>query len=517
MAVGLGVGMLVDEAGQAAESDRGAFAPTRRRAVSMRVREVRERLTSDTGLRPAYDRELTRQFAQNRLSAALAIVIMVLAVGAASSLWASAYFVTIWLVSALSSQALMVVLARHYISHAKEDSNSTAWRLRFLIGEAINGLCWAVLATHLWGVQEEAARLFVLFLMMLVVGKSTMLSATLPLVMLAGALPAAAAVIGVSLVHGSFLGTAMAAMTVGALAYFLMLGGRLNRSAVEALEFRAEKDALIAELEQAKANSDEARRRAEEANLAKSRFLATMSHELRTPLNAILGFSEVMKSEIFGPLTVPHYKEYVSDIHDSGQHLLNLINEILDLSRIEAGRYELKEEAINLAFLVEDCQHLLKLRAKAKGIVLRELFEPNMPMLWADERAIRQVALNLLSNAIKFTPQGGEVTLKVGWTASGGQYVSIRDTGPGIPPEEIPTVMSSFGRGSLAIKTAEQGTGLGLPIVKGLVDLHGGTFVLRSKPREGTEVIVTFPASRVMEALAPVVEGRKATSRSRAA
>ena len=109
------------------------------------------------------------------------------------------------------------------------------------------------------------------------------------------------------------------------------------------------------------------------------------------------------------------------------------------------------------------------------------------------------------------------MTLKVGWTASGGQYVSIRDTGPGIPPEEIPTVMSSFGRGSLAIKTAEQGTGLGLPIVKGLVDLHGGTFVLRSKPREGTEVIVTVPASRVMEALAPVVEGRKAGPRSRAA
>jgi two-component system cell cycle sensor histidine kinase PleC len=119
---------------------------------------------------------------------------------------------------------------------------------------------------------------------------------------------------------------------------------------------------------------------------------------------------------------------------------------------------------------------------------------------------VRQVVLNLLSNAIKFTPQGGEVFTKVGWTASGGQYVSVRDTGPGIPEEEIPIVMASFGQGSNSIKTAEQGAGLGLPIVKGLIDLHGGTFTLRSKLREGTEVIVTFPAERVMAALAPVTD-----------
>lgn len=479
----------------------------------MRIREARERLTSDTGLRPAFDRELTRQFAQNRLAAALAVVVMVIAVAAAATLWASGTFVLIWLMSTLSSQAIMVALARHYISFANEDAKPSRWRLRFTLGETMNGLCWAGLALHLWSIDHEPGRIFVLFLMMLVVGMSTMLSAALPAVMYAGALPISAAVIGMTLAQGSFNSSAMAVMGAGALVYFLILGNRLNRSAVETLEFRAEKDALIVELEQAKANSDEARRRAEEANLAKSRFLATMSHELRTPLNAILGFSEVMKAEIFGPLTVPNYKEYVTDIHTSGQHLLNLINEILDLSRIEAGRYELSEEAVNLAFLVEDCHHLLKLRAKAKGISIREVFEQGMPSLWVDERAVRQVILNLLSNAIKFTPQGGEVTIKVGWTASGGQYLSIKDTGPGIPAEEIPTVMSSFGRGTLAIKTAEQGTGLGLPIVKGLVDLHGGTFALRSKVREGTEVLVTFPATRVMEALAPV-EDRKRERRA---
>jgi two-component system, cell cycle sensor histidine kinase PleC len=231
-----------------------------------------------------------------------------------------------------------------------------------------------------------------------------------------------------------------------------------------------------------------------------------MSHELRTPLNAILGFSEVMKTEIFGAHAVPAYKEYSSDIHNSGVHLLGLINEILDLSRIEAGHYELNEESISLVAVVQDCHHLLKLRANNRGIVIHEVFEPGLPRLWADERATRQICLNLLSNAIKFTPQGGEVWLKAGWTASGGQYVSVKDTGAGIPDEEIPIVLASFGQGSNSIKSAEQGAGLGLPIAKSLVDLHGGTFTLKSKLRIGTEVVVMFPPERVVAAMAPICE-----------
>jgi len=214
----------------------------------------------------------------------------------------------------------------------------------------------------------------------------------------------------------------------------------------------------------------------------------------------------VMKGEIFGPHGVPMYKDYAADIHSSGVHLLNLINEILDLSRIEAGRYELNEEAVSLNRVVEDCHHLLKLRATNRGITIHEMFEADLPRLWGDERAIRQICLNLLSNAIKFTPQGGEIWLKVGWTASGGQYMSVKDTGPGIPEEEIPIVLASFGQGSNSIKSAEQGAGLGLPIAKNLIDLHGGTFTLKSKLRIGTEVIVTFPPERVMSALGPISE-----------
>jgi two-component system cell cycle sensor histidine kinase PleC len=134
------------------------------------------------------------------------------------------------------------------------------------------------------------------------------------------------------------------------------------------------------------------------------------------------------------------------------------------------------------------------------------MFETELPPLWADERAIRQICLNLLSNAIKFTPQGGEIWLKIGWTASGGQYISVKDTGAGIPEEEIPIVLASFGQGSNSIKSAEQGAGLGLPIAKSLVDLHGGGFTLTSKLRIGTEVIVTFPPERVVAATPPLSE-----------
>ncbi|WP_292141893.1 HAMP domain-containing sensor histidine kinase, partial [Mesorhizobium sp.] len=228
---------------------------------------------------------------------------------------------------------------------------------------------------------------------------------------------------------------------------------------------------------------------------AKSRFLASMSHELRTPLNAILGFSEVMSNEVLGPMSNPTYRDYAHDVHESGQHLLDLINEILDLSRIEAGRYQLNEEPVMLLGIVEDCCHMMELRARNKDIRVVQDFEHELPRLFADERAVRQITLNLLSNAIKFTATGGEIRVRVGWTAGGGQYISIKDNGPGIPEDEIPIVLSAFGQGSIAIKSAEQGTGLGLPIVQGLLAMHGGEFELHSKLREGTEAIAIFPLS----------------------
>jgi two-component system cell cycle sensor histidine kinase PleC len=309
--------------------------------------------------------------------------------------------------------------------------------------------------------------------------------------------------------------TVMVGLLVLALPFFSHVAEHLNRSSLMLLSFRSEKDGLIAELETAKSMSDEARRRAEEANLAKSRFLASMSHELRTPLNAILGFSEVMSNEVLGPMSNGTYRDYANDIHESGQHLLDLINEILDLSRIEAGRYQLNEEPANLLQIVEECCHLMELKARHKDIRIVQQFESVLPRLFADERAVRQITLNLLSNAVKFTSTGGEILVRVGWTAGGGQYISIKDNGPGIPAEEIPVVLSAFGQGSIAIKSAEQGTGLGLPIVQGLLAMHGGEFELHSKMREGTEAIAIFPAARVMEELPAIPTVSAATGTRR--
>jgi len=488
-----------------ASDQREEAAAKRRRIATQRVRDARDRLTSTTGTRPAFDYELMRMFAQNRLSASLLILLLVCTVGFLSSLWAGAAMAGVWTGGVLLIHAVIVAKCRQFLATPEVGINLKAWRLRFILLDLLFGLAWIFNLVHPAGVGEGNST-FMLFVLLLVVAVSSMLAFSVPIAVVAGTLPVTTAVAINFVLKANLHDYILAIMAVAAQGYFLLLAHRLYSSALQTLQARAEKDMLIGELEQAKTISDEARHRAEAANISKSRFLAQMSHELRTPLNAILGFSEVMKNEIFGAHSVAAYKDYSNDIHDSGQHLLGLINEILDLSRIEAGRYELNEEALSLVRVVEDCHHLVKLRAKNRLITIHEVFEPELPRVWADERALRQIALNLLSNAIKFTPQGGEIWIKVGWTASGGQYFSVKDTGPGIPEEEIPVVLASFGQGSNAIKSAEQGAGLGLPIAKSLVDLHNGTFTLKSKLRVGTEVIVALPPERVMAALAPLAE-----------
>src|SRR3954454_10605922 len=479
-------------------------AAAQRRDATKRVRWVRDRLTSTSGT-PAFDYELLRQFSQNRLSASLAIWLLIATVGFLSSLWTGVVPATAWMLVVFGIHTIITSQCRKFLRDNSARVDIGRWRMRFVVLDLCFGVAWMSNVTAVVRVDEGAST-FILFVMLLVVAVSSMLASSLPLAMFAATAPVTLAVALDFALRGGVHNYILAAMTLTAQAYFTMLAQRLYSTTLATLEARAEKDALIGELEQAKAISDEARRRAESANVSKSRFLAHLSHELRTPLNAILGFSEVMKSEVFGPHAVPTYKEYAGDIHNSGVHLLGLINEILDLSRIEAGRYELSEESVSLLAIVQDCHHLLKLRATNRGIAIHEVFEPELPRLWADERAIRQVCLNLLSNAIKFTPQGGEIWLKAGWTASGGQYMSVKDNGPGIPDDEIPIVLASFGQGSNSIKSAEQGAGLGLPIAKSLIDLHGGTFRLKSKLRFGTEVIVTFQAERVMSALAQSVD-----------
>jgi two-component system cell cycle sensor histidine kinase PleC len=476
-------------------------ASERRRRIS-KVQQVRERLTtSDTGHR-GLDVALLRAYASARINFATSAVALIVTVALLSIFWVTSNIIVIWTVSAFSTLILCYGAATQLIALDDSKINAIAWRTKFIVGEFVHGVVWAFMPLLLLDSKDPNAKIFVIATMLLVGAFNTMVSSTVPIAVYAAITPLAVSIcfrIGV-------MGFDAASVPVLVLVFstvilYCALSKSVHRILVERLRAQIEKDELITELEQSKANSDEARRRAEEASFAKSRFLATMSHELRTPLNAILGFSEVLKTELFGAHANPIYKDYSNDIHSSGQHLLMLINEILDLSRVEAGRFEMREESVSLAGIAEDCRHLLTIRAQKRGIAVSEAVEPDLPRIWADERAIRQVVLNLLTNAIKFTPQGGQVTIKVGWTSVGGQYLTIKDTGPGIPENEIAVVMSSFGRGTLAQKNAEEGSGLGLPIVKGLMELHGGQFMLKSKLREGTEAIIVFPPQRVMNAL----------------
>ena len=254
----------------------------------------------------------------------------------------------------------------------------------------------------------------------------------------------------------------------------------------------------ITEQETAKTEMLQAKEQAEFANRTKSEFLANMSHELRTPLNAILGFSELMGNATLGPLGNPKYQEYAKDINDSGRHLLALINDILDLAKIEAGRLELDEEDIDVAKTISSCMVLVKERAKNGGVKLKTDIPDGLPALHADARKLKQILVNLLSNAVKFTPAGGEVTLKAWWREDSGYVFQVIDTGIGIALADIPTALSPFGQVDSALSRKFTGTGLGLPLTKSLVEIHGGSLDLQSDEGAGTTVTVRFPKERIV-------------------
>ena len=235
------------------------------------------------------------------------------------------------------------------------------------------------------------------------------------------------------------------------------------------------------------------------ANRAKSEFLTNMSHELRTPLNAIIGFSEVLRDGLFGPLGSARYIDYAEDIHASGVHLLNIINDILDLSKIDAGKMELHESDISVTELIEAVLPIVRGRADAGGLSLGVTLSEDLPRLRADPRAVKQILINLLSNAIKFTESGGRVTISASLDR-GTIALSVADTGIGIAEEDLPAALSTFGQVDSSLGRKHEGTGLGLPLVVSLAELHGAVFKLESTSGAGTTATVTFPSRRTLRA-----------------
>ena len=252
----------------------------------------------------------------------------------------------------------------------------------------------------------------------------------------------------------------------------------------------------ITELKQAGEELDIARKEAEAANSAKSHLLANVSHELRTPLNAILGFSEILAGEMLGPLG-ERYRDYAKDIHDSGLHLLSIIDDLLDLSKIEAGRLNLSEDIVDVVELFDTVSRFVRERASSAGLTMSIDLPADMPALKANRRAMRQVLLNLLSNSVKFTPAGGHIALEAIREPCGGIGFRVRDNGIGIAAGDIHRAMEPFGLINSSLSRRHTGTGLGLPITRALVELHRGRFELTSEPGVGTTATVYLPADRV--------------------
>ena len=243
----------------------------------------------------------------------------------------------------------------------------------------------------------------------------------------------------------------------------------------------------------------EARHQAEAAASAKSEFLAVVSHELRTPLNAIIGFSEIIRDEVLGKLGDQRYREYAIDIYTSGVHLLSLLNDILDLSKAEAGKLELLEETVDVPDVIERALKMVSPQAQAAGLTIETDIQDALPYLWADERKIRQILINLMSNSLKFTPSGGQIT--VGSALQGDRLrIWVADNGIGIAPEHVEKALSPFGQVDSALSREHDGTGLGLPLVKRLVELHGAAFDLVSGLGEGTTISMIFEQDRVVTA-----------------
>jgi signal transduction histidine kinase len=271
-------------------------------------------------------------------------------------------------------------------------------------------------------------------------------------------------------------------------------------------KWRAEQDLVGAhellkqqytELESTNAKLATAKLNAEAASRMKTEFLANVSHELRTPLNSIIGFSEMIDKEQHGPLGHDKYRSYIRDIHTSGLHLLGVVNDILDISKIEVGEFELQQDQVDIAETIDTTLRIVNERATRAGVSVSAELSGPLPMLLGDARRVRQILLNLLSNSVKFTAAGGRVVVRAARTADGGLVVSVADSGIGIAPEDMEKAMTPFGQVDGKLNRKYEGTGLGLPLAKSLTELHGGCFRLSSAVGKGTTVTLEFPTARV--------------------
>ena len=445
-----------------------------------------------------WKRELLTLFMRNQLRIAPTMPILTFMLAFTALLWVKPLVILAWLLAALVCQAIQIYLCFTYFRKERNQLEQRDWIGMLSAAELLQGVCWVLPLFIFWDNATNLQNAYLVAFVMAITAVRLLVVNNFMPVLIAGT---GIMTVGVAMRCASQpepIYLAMAGLIVALEVFFLFVARQLGETARDMLKFKSQKDGLVEELRLERDKAEAEKVKAEEANKAKSVFLATMSHELRTPLNAIMGFSEILQREMFGPMAVPAYKGYAGDINHSGRYLLDLINDILDLSRIEAGRRDIQEEPFGILACAKSAQALLNGKAMEKSISVTVQIEQSLPKLMGDIRGVNQVLINLLTNAIKFTQWGGQVVISAKLTEAGAMIVSVKDNGPGIPSHEINSALDSFARGSMATRQAIDGAGLGLPIVKGLMELHGGDVKIVSAVDEGTEVLVTFPAKRVL-------------------
>jgi two-component system cell cycle sensor histidine kinase PleC len=407
--------------------------------------------------------------------------------------FAHTLFLPLAVAAAMGASALMAT-AYQYYDDSEGDADS--WLQCFVMIQAFGSAAWGLMPWLCWEKGNELNHMFLAACVMAVIAGLVVARGSNMRMYIANLMP-----LSLMTALRFLMGDSVTDMMMGAVAPFVAFqmwhtGRPLVLRMGEDARLRFKVEDLARELEETRDEALRKRFEAEAANASKTSFLANMSHELRTPLNAILGFSEIIAQECFGPVGSERYRDYAGDIHASGAHLLSLINDLLDVAKIEAGRMDIAPHVLDAGRTFDIALKLIGTRAREKDQTLAIAVESNAPALYADERALKQILINLVSNAVKFTPESGKIEVIGGRAANGDFQITVRDNGPGIPREKIDTIFQPFNQVDNRFDRQAGGTGLGLALVRGLAELHGGRAWIESEFGRGCSVFVTLPLER---------------------
>jgi two-component system cell cycle sensor histidine kinase PleC len=400
-------------------------------------------------------------------------------------------FLPLAVTAAMGATALMATAYQYYDD---SEGDVESWLQCFVMIQAFGSAAWGLMPWLCWEPGNTLNHMFLAAAVMAVIAGLVAARGSNMHMYVANLLPLAL------MTSLRFLfGDSWTDVAIGILAPFVALqmwhtGRPLVLRMGEDARLRFKVEDLARELEETRDEALKKRFEAEAANASKTAFLANMSHELRTPLNAILGFSEIISQECFGPVGSERYRDYAGDIHASGAHLLSLINDLLDVAKIEAGRMDIAPRVLDAARTLDIALKLIGTKARDKNQVLSIMVEPDAPALYGDERAIKQILINLVSNAVKFTPLGGNIQVIGGRAPNGDFQITVRDNGPGIPRDKIDNIFQPFNQVDNRFDRQAGGTGLGLALVRGLAELHGGRAWVESEYGRGCAVFVTLPS-----------------------